>query len=621
MLDILDRPLNAPDCGFVTASAGKTAELRARTKSLPESGQVITSRQILRHQTRIVQKPDRETAILSQATVNFSGPFRVILDDGTDVTPGSPLRQAILAVLTAAPDQIRARKSLQDMFWGSADPARAAASLRSALYLLRQDLAVLGPDWLRADRLTVGLQPGRLLATDPGQQGHILLEGMDLALDDCEGFEDWLRGMRQTAADVGEQRTADQTLPSNRTAALPDQFPRKAHGVMFRPLRLNENRMALGILPAVQYGLNASTLMQADAVLDRIAAFLAGFTLLPLYDLRSHDGELRSLPITSALGPTHWLQPVMERSGIGTSMRLRLVEAHSRRLLWLSDPIIATGMDDTDTAIRLGETITDRMRAHIALENAPDLFPFTAVAALFSLNEKLVEETETTLIRMINAGGHPVLNCLLLFAQVFKVNESLGKLSDINVVMLCDLLGDIPQSDPLLPLCQSLVGYAVHMLTSDNDLAFHLVDSAHRLAPNLALNLDHLAVLRLVRGDLEGAEQAFGQLCRVGSQSPWRYTYDVTGAMIFMLKGDLRQSLHFANQAIFRKPRYLGALRYSMVGFAMSERPQDAARMMGRIETLRPGYDVSSWTEGLLRRMPADLAVPMVSGLRRAELV
>ena len=92
-----------------------------------------------------------------QATIDFSGPLRVTLDDGTDITPGSSLRQAILAVLTTAPGQIRARKALQVMFWASSDPARAAASLRSALYLLRKDLKVLESDWLRTDRLTVAL--------------------------------------------------------------------------------------------------------------------------------------------------------------------------------------------------------------------------------------------------------------------------------------------------------------------------------------------------------------------------------------------------------------------------------------------------------------------------------
>ena len=156
-----------------------------------------------------------------QATIDFSGPLRVTLDDGTDITPGSSLRQAILAVLTTAPGQIRARKALQVMFWASSDPARAAASLRSALYLLRKDLEVLESDWLRTDRLTVALQPGRLLAKGVGARSAPFLEGMDLSLVDCEGFEDWLREMRHPRAE-------DSAL------ARPNHLTRPSSPVVFR---------------------------------------------------------------------------------------------------------------------------------------------------------------------------------------------------------------------------------------------------------------------------------------------------------------------------------------------------------------------------------------------------
>ena len=167
-----------------------------------------------------------------QAMVTFSGPLRVTLGDGTDITPGSPLRQAILAVLVAAPGQIRARKALQDMFWASADPAHAGASLRSALYLLRKDLNVLGPDWLRADRLTVSLRFGQLVAKGSNLPNAAFLEGMDLPLADCEGFEDWLRTMRQSLADansfVGPINESRPQRPVNFHSAELPLFPSNA---------------------------------------------------------------------------------------------------------------------------------------------------------------------------------------------------------------------------------------------------------------------------------------------------------------------------------------------------------------------------------------------------------
>ena len=91
--------------------------------------------------------------------------------------------------------------------------------------------------------------------------------------------------------------------------------------------------------------------------------------------------------------------------------------------------------------------------------------------------------------------------------------------------------------------------------------------------------------------------------------------------MIHLMRGDMRQSLYFANQSLFRKPRYLAALRYSMIGLALSDRPADAGRMLNRIRVLRPGYDLSLWADGFVTRMPVHLAKSAVQSLRQVELL
>jgi hypothetical protein len=125
------------------------------------------------------------------------GPFRATRKDGLDVTPGGALRQAILAVLATSTGQIRARKVLQDMFWGHETVERASANLRTAIYQLRQDLRSLGPDLLLADRHAISLAPGRLEARARQEGDGLFLEGIDLGMAGTEGFEDWLRDRRQ----------------------------------------------------------------------------------------------------------------------------------------------------------------------------------------------------------------------------------------------------------------------------------------------------------------------------------------------------------------------------------------------------------------------------------------
>ena len=127
------------------------------------------------------------------------------MDDGTDATPSSALRQALLAVLVVSPGQARSRKSLQSLFWGDSDGDRAAANLRTALYLLRQDLAAFGPDILLTDRMTIRLHHGRITAQEVERRPDFL-EGLDLGLRGCEAFEDWLRFMRIGPADTRVER-------------------------------------------------------------------------------------------------------------------------------------------------------------------------------------------------------------------------------------------------------------------------------------------------------------------------------------------------------------------------------------------------------------------------------
>lgn len=538
----------------------------------------------------------------SRATAMLSGPFRVITDDGRDITPGSALRQAILAMLICAPRQMRSRKSLQDLFWGEADPARASANLRMAIYQLKRDLAVLGPDTLHADRHAVGLAEGRIVASGPRPGGPDFLEGLDLPLQGCGGFEDVLRDMRLSGGQAG----------------TPDMTPTPA----FPATGIHTGRhIALGLLPAVHAGLPRAALSLADRFVDHVVRHLWHITAIDLHDLRAPGGAITPLPIASGRGATHWLQARIERAGRRTSLRLHLTEGGTQRLLWLSDVVTLQPDRGQDIASGIADLLVDRLAARPEAAGAPDLFPVSALAALFSLDPQTILQTEAQLETMQDADPSCILRCLHAFAQIFKVHEDIGPVSGFDPGALCDMLSDMQSSDPLLPLCQSLAGYALHMLADDAETALLLIESAHERIPHLAINLDHLAVLRLIRGDLGGAAGAMQHCLRVGAFSPWRYTYEVTGAMICMAQGDVRQSLSHANQALFRKPRYLGALRYAMAGFAMAGNPAEARRIKARIGHLRPAHDLSFWAEGLLRRAPTHLGRDLVQGLRQSDIL
>ncbi|WP_141194864.1 hypothetical protein [Maliponia aquimaris] len=508
----------------------------------------------------------------------------------------------MLAVLLVSPDQTKPRRTLLDMFWGGQDRTRGSASLRTALHMLRRDLAPLGGVVLQTDRNAVWLTPGRLRLRDPPMDGRQFLEGIDLDLDGCEAFEEWLRDMRasrdmpDTSGDDAETRAPPRHRRTSGSGhSAPDIIP-----------RMSRRPPALGMLPAVHGSLSAADSLRITSVLDAVARSIMAESWLVLHDLRGGDGPIAPLPIETGRGPTHLLEPLAERHGRQLFLTLRLRDAASR-LVWISKPACVLAGEIEELAAVAAETILDHLASSEVSPDTPDLFPWTALTALFSLDIDAIHRTEAQVVHMYENGAPPVIACIGHFAQVFKENEGVEPPLKITRDHLCDLVASVPASSPLLPLWQSLAGYCAHMLIGDNALATALLDAAQERSPTLSLNLDHIAVLRMSVGDLAGAEDAFRRCQRAGAGSPWRYTYDVTGAMLHMAKGDYRQSLHFANQALLRKPRFIGALRYAMAGCALAGNTQDAKLMQARLIRLRPDYDMGGWLEAMVRRTPGEI--------------
>ncbi|MBY6154300.1 hypothetical protein KUV47_13850 [Vannielia litorea] len=531
-----------------------------------------------------------------KAVATLLGPFRLKLKSGRDITPSSPLRQSILAVLITANGQTKSRRVLLDMFWGATEKAGASANLRTALYLLKKDLSVLGEDLIAADRNMVCLAPRRIEVARSTGNDLEFLEGMEIRTEDCEGFEEWLRDMRLA------------NHPFSPVAEL--ETPQFTGTEKQRPV-------ALGILPTIHADLTESDLVRMDAVSDTIARFVARTSSLDLHDLRGLGLGSVPLPLESGSGPTHLLQALGELRGKRLLLSFRLHDAATKRIVWISDVLDARSVDIEESASTISEAVLEQIARIMVPADTPDLFPWTALTALFSLDEDNIARMETKVEGMVQEGAPAVLECLVHFAQVFRENEGVGSARRLSADRLRDLVATVPEADPLLPLWQSLAGYSAHMLLGENDLADLMLRDSYRRAPSLSLNLDHLAVLRMVRGDMGGAEKAFRQCQRVGASSPWRYTYDVTGAMISMAKGDYLAALQFANQALLRKPRFIGALRYAMAGLALSGNTGDAKLMHARIQRLRPDYDLGAWTESMIRRTPYEIGSRMVSSLSR----
>lgn len=533
------------------------------------------------------------------AIANFNGPFRLYSKTDEDVTPKSTLRQAILAVLISSPGQIRGRKLIQEMFWGGVDPKRAAGRLRTALSQLRKDLSFLGADTLRADRRVVSLAPNRINMKMRNGSDQDLLEGMDLPLTNADLFEEWLRDLR--ASDTGEadlSNTFFVEYPSSSDAPV-----------------------SLGLLDIHYSEVDEVKIFRAEAFVDSVAVLLSQLSHIAIHDLRGNPRKRENLPVRYNSETTVFLKPVLQNCDGRFHLSLQLLDTVSKEILWVSKTFDLNVEDIEQTVNFVAEQILDRIATVGQSGCAPDLLPWATMCALFSLKPDVIINTEEQLSLICSDDDQRVIKPLQVFAQIFRENEGLAEKQEIDPGSLIDALETIDQSHSLRALSESLLGYSAHMLSSDNDLGAMLVEQSYLRAPKMALNLDHLAVVRLAREDIEGAEKAFQECISTTQLSPWRYTFEVTGAMISLARGDVNRSLMYANAALMRKPKFIGALRYAMVGFAVADKPRDAHIMKTRIRELRPEYDFSVWLENVLRRSAPQFSKTIAQSFERNALI
>lgn len=308
-----------------------------------------------------------------------------------DITPGTGLRQALLAVLLMAPGKTRARKRLQTMFWGSAGARQASGNLRNAIYMLKRDLKPFSPDCVMSNSDRVWLQPGLFSLSPEAPEGPDFLEGMDLSLEDCQEFEEWLSSMR-----IREPATS-RKLEHFASSA-------QSHGM--------QRERALGLLAPICATVSDEDRIRIEILTDAIVRAMHTSSEIPVHDLRGGLDFTFRLPVELGQGPTHLLQSAAVRHGSKLTIRLRLFAADSPGLKWMSDPIDFSSDWAEEIAFAQADHILTQLERLGEAGQVVDLFPYTALTALFSLDPELIGRTERQLSEMAQESGRPILECL-----------------------------------------------------------------------------------------------------------------------------------------------------------------------------------------------------------------
>ena len=163
------------------------------------------------------QGSSRQDIWASEASLSLLGPMRLTSKNGDDLTPKARKTRAVLAVIALSRGAVP-RARLTDLLWGDRGEDQAKASLRQALYELRE-LGTAG--LLTTSRESVELGPKRLWTdvgpfearNDPSQVAEHLQDVQWPLLSDLDDvtpeFDEWLRSERTRISGQIVQRSSE----------------------------------------------------------------------------------------------------------------------------------------------------------------------------------------------------------------------------------------------------------------------------------------------------------------------------------------------------------------------------------------------------------------------------
>jgi tetratricopeptide (TPR) repeat protein len=551
-------------------------------------------------------RPDAVGTSSRVASLYLLGPMRLLDRRGRDCTPRGGVLQALLAVLALSPDGTKGRISLQDLLWSGFDQKHGSQCLRAALFQLRRALSGLAIDLIEADKQIVRLRVERIwidvfeyaraenavdLRRRHGAHLPDLLEGLNVRSSGDDEFEDWIREERQH---WGERLEAlRQGDDADAPAGAAEAEPRPGHvvrGVLHGPA-VQAPGLSVGFLPVVASPPTARATFIGDTVLDGLGNVLRDVMQAEIYDYRdSHPDPPAHL---EGPGPTLFLRAkVLEQDD-----RLMLTLAAYRRereLAWQwrmdlpgRDPAVALATCVGQSADRVCETLERTSRGAGAADT-----PYHALHTMFRLDDASLAAARHMLQDAHAATGESVHLSLLAYLNSFKVGEHWESYDDSMFAETRQLIEAVLEDNPFNSLTLAMTGHACGYILHDYALGRDLLERATRLDASPAICWDHLALNHLYAGRIEEAMHAAETALRLGSFSPFRFTYETTMCMVCTIRGDYARAIRFGERALARRPNFGCALRYMAVCLGHLGQRDAARQLVSRIRTMAPDFSV-----------------------------
>ncbi|MEM1380575.1 MAG: hypothetical protein AAGH41_08120 [Pseudomonadota bacterium] len=466
---------------------------------------------------------------------------------------------ALLATLAAAKHSERTRVWLQQTLWGSRSASQAQSSLRRELSNLRKLLNAAGIDILDTDYRTVRLKRENIDVDIHAADAVFtdFLEGLDLAGE--EGFEDWLREMRnhEEPAEHAPALLSEPTHYNDNPFRAP---ARSAHANLQPTISIETPLLSAddGSLDelAQRAHLELSTLMMRPRLLPTVAT-PPRTTALTLRENATAEPQSTSRFIARA-------QAIA--TGRGQAISFALIEMPDAIIRWSETRMMPKNPDDH----------TLRLEAARATSSI--------AAAYQQCLRRLIDDNDP-----IASQG--------LFAQIWRIRFCIDALSpsalDEADILMRRALVEHPHDSEVLMTHAHLTLWRHWMDRADPEETHAIgpmIRAAMRSDPMDARGPLFSGILSTWHRQTTDAIDSLSRACRLDPSSAQAFSHHGSA---YMLAGDAQSALGLFEKALFLAP--LDPNRFFIQGqiasaLWMLERYEDALKMAHETKATRPGY-------------------------------
>ncbi len=491
--------------------------------------------------------------------------------------------KALFAILAAAPFGRCTRNFLQDSLWGTSTFDSGRQSLRRALSDIK---AVMGSDFDRFltvanAEITLNMQHIHFIGR-PG--GATFLEGLDIRE---EGFNDWLRGIRQNPNQLFGLFSASRQPPP------PSILPTVAV-IPFRLISGDQNQSVLGdwVAEEICRSLSRSSLM---SVISHLSA------------RRLSSDQVDIQTIHSELGTAYCLSGSFRINGESAVLDADFIDTASGRILWtrsfrapLQDFLSSEGQAINELTLLVGRMIASDTVTYARGRRLKDLedhrLLLAGIGMLHELRLSSFARSRQLIEEAISRAPHSA--------------EPLAWLGDWYIMSIWNGWSTDPQADglraaectqraldmaPESSLCLAMDGVVHSALNNRQDLAEPQFETALTFNPNNAMSWLFSGVMHAFRDNGAEAVERVEKARKLSPIDPLGYLYHSFSSYAHVANENYAEAIVLADKSLALNNRHVSTLRTKLCAHYQLDQTEKMHATANEIRQQLPDFSLEDY--------------------------